>query len=410
LYKVILISPGQPSSNPRLQKEALALFHAGYHVTVIYSFWVRWADSSDASLIKQFPAINWVRAGGHPTDEKGLYLYTRVRHKLYKYLARAFSFSRLWNEKALARAGNELEKTAKALFADLYIAHNLAALPPAQKAAAKHRTKYAFDAEDYHRGQETPGSLEYKQVVLTEDSYLPGVAYCTAASPLIGAAYAKKYDRLHPQVVNNVFSRDYLQPRPADYRKGDILKLFWFSQTVGHGRGLEESIKALGRIRTFPVTLTILGYASETITSELKELALQEGLGDHQLIFHGPVPLDEIFPLAHEHHIGLALEVTTIENRQICLTNKIFTYLLAGLFIAATDTQAQALFLKDYEGVGATYLSGDDAALADLLITMANDPAKLNASRERARALADTRLNWEAEQGVLLQQIKKILP
>lgn len=409
MYKIVLITPGQPSSNPRLLKEALALQSAGYQVSVIYSFWVHWADESDKRLFQNNPGIQWILAGGHPEHQKMLYWYTRIKHKISRYLAQVFPSVQSFQEMAFIRTSRELEKKAVSIYADLYIAHNLGALRPVSRAAAKYRTRYAFDAEDYHRGQENPESIGNKQTVLLEDHYLPGVAGCTAASPLIASAYRKLYPSLSPIVINNVFSRKFLQPSPAPYQQKEELKLFWFSQAAGPGRGLEELIQAMGQVKGFSISCTILGACSNIFREELLKAAESCGLKNWQLRFLGPVALEQIFEIAYDHHIGMAPEITATINRQICLTNKIFTYLLAGLAIIASDTPAQKLFLEENKDIGEIYSSGDAGSLASLLQGYAGNPDKLNTHRSNARMLAKSTLNWETEQVYYLKQIAKTL-
>jgi len=47
LKKIVLITTGQPSCNPRVVKEADALSAAGHEVTVIYNYYIGWADEND---------------------------------------------------------------------------------------------------------------------------------------------------------------------------------------------------------------------------------------------------------------------------------------------------------------------------------------------------------------------------
>ena len=49
--KIVLISPGQPSLNPRLVKEADTLAANGYDVTVLYSYWNDWGAKFDKTLL-----------------------------------------------------------------------------------------------------------------------------------------------------------------------------------------------------------------------------------------------------------------------------------------------------------------------------------------------------------------------
>lgn len=61
--KIVLVTSGQPSLNPRLVKEADALVEAGYEVTVIYQYWNEWGTDLDKVLL---PQKKWktIRVGG----------------------------------------------------------------------------------------------------------------------------------------------------------------------------------------------------------------------------------------------------------------------------------------------------------------------------------------------------------
>src|SRR5262245_7998845 len=63
--RVCLVTTGQPSTNPRLVKEADALSAAGYDVTVVGAFGGDWAIQADRSLLAQkpwaFDLVDWRR-------------------------------------------------------------------------------------------------------------------------------------------------------------------------------------------------------------------------------------------------------------------------------------------------------------------------------------------------------------
>ncbi|PZR09017.1 MAG: hypothetical protein DI539_22305, partial [Flavobacterium psychrophilum] len=258
MKSIVLITPGQPSSNPRLVKEAISLSKAGYEVTVIYCFWVLWADQYDKTVIEENPSINWVRVGGHPKEGKMLYWYTRLRHKFFRIIANKLKSSTFWQQRAIIRCYNELREAAASKRADLYIAHNAGALAPAAIAARNNRSIYAFDGEDFHRGEFSNADFLYGAIIQIENKYLPGVTYFTAASPLIAKAYQQCYPGKEVGVINNVFSRRFLQP--INSHPGNVVNLFWFSQTVGTNRGLETVVKALNQLKEYEFVLNILGY------------------------------------------------------------------------------------------------------------------------------------------------------
>ena len=71
-----------------------------------------------------------------------------------------------------------------------------------------------------------------------------------------------------------------------------------------------------------------------------------------KLVHHAPQPPDRMVDLCRDYHVGLALEMPEPPNRAICLTNKAFTYILAGLAVVFTDTPGQRNLAMDL-GLGA---------------------------------------------------------
>jgi glycosyltransferase involved in cell wall biosynthesis len=408
LKKVVLLTPGQPSTNPRLVKEAIACSEAGYTVVVLYCFWAAWADAADDELFKQYPQIKWIRVGGHPAKAKATYFFTRLKYKAARFLSSKTGVG-IVQERAEMRCYDEMLAACKKIKADVYIAHNLGALPVAAKAAYYHKVKYAFDIEDYHRGQFAENSTESKRAALLEDNYLPGTAWCTAASPLIADKYSEHYHGLQPVIINNVFSSIHLCEQPNYYTAGQPLKLFWFSQTVGARRGLEDAISALGILRDMNISLTILGSCNATTKQWLLQLTKQNEVPYSRIVFMGPEPLAKLFGIANAHHIGLATETGFTTNNSIALSNKLFTYLLSGLAVLTGNTAAQQNFMHSNAGIGATYPSGNAAVMATLLQQWYSQPALLAAMQYQSWQLAREKYNWEKEKPVFLSLLQQAL-
>ncbi|RZL30532.1 MAG: hypothetical protein EOO96_17950, partial [Pedobacter sp.] len=247
MKRIVLITSGQPSLNPRLVKEADALGNNGYQVTVLYLYWNKWGSDLDYDLLK-YKKWKFIRVGGTPKTNKLTYWCSRIIFKIFTFFAKQFTFEHQIAENAMGRCSNHLLKNAKKFNADLYIAHNLAALPVAVMAAKKNKAKCGFDAEDFHRYESSNNSCDFKVKLNTfiEDKYLKQVDYLTTASPLIAKSYQSLYPNVNPIVINNVFELKH-QPE-LSLNQTERLKLFWFSQTIGKNRGLEDVIEALNII------------------------------------------------------------------------------------------------------------------------------------------------------------------
>ncbi len=399
---------GQPSTNPRVIKEAEALGEAGYSVEAIGGFWVKWADEIDKKLPKS-RTWEYIRVGGSPEDQKLLYLWTRIRGKFIHSLAKAFKFTPVfWPECLVSRVTPELTKAARAIKADLYIAHNLGALPAAAKAAKKHKAKLGFDIEDFHTENFSgeKNNIVAKSSEFIEKRYLPRCDYTTASSESIAQAYVRKYSIKEPQVVLNTFPLSMLQE--GTKKENSELSLYWFSHKIGRGRGLEDIIQAMGIVKR-EIKLYLQGCISNEYKADLARLALKSNLKNDQTSFLEPADPEELFKIASQFDAGLALERKQPLSRDLCVTNKIFTYLLAGLSIIATGTQGQRPIIESIGKAGWMYRPGDIKALAKRLDFLAENKTALLESKKEALKQGQERYNWDLEKKRLLELIEQII-
>lgn len=407
--RVCLVSPGHVSCNPRLLKEANALHDAGFHVRVVAGNYSPEARLLDESILPQAP-WSWtqVTLGAKPT-----YFMRRLWQELARRVAATGWIPHLsvaiWAHSPMSA---KLAKVAAAESADLYIAHCLAALPAAAFAAQKHHAKLGFDAEDFHIGEltDTPANqAEIRVRDRIERTLLPRCQHLTAASPGIATAYAKRYG-VNMEPILNVFPLAEA-PATTERQQGDRVgsepSLYWFSQTIGPGRGLESILQAMGQMQT-PVRLHLRGIPFPGYSEQLMQLAQEVGVGD-RLHFLPPAPPDQMARLAACHDIGLSVEPGRDTNNNICLSNKTFTYLLAGLPILMSLTPAQQEFAKQLGEVALLVNINDSAAVAVALDSLLSNPAKLEFVRNQARKLGKGIYNWDLEQQHFVKLVEEVL-
>ncbi len=113
--------------------------------------------------------------------------------------------------------------------------------------------------------------------------------------------------------------------------------------------------------------------------------------------------------ISSEYDVGLALEQPASRNRDLCLTNKIFSYLIAGNAVAATSTSAQEAIVKTLGPAGFVYRPGDYEALARGLRVWHDDRAELQRARREAWWLGSNRFNWDLEKKKLLDLVDSVL-
>lgn len=403
--KIVIVSSGQPSANPRLVKEAIALSSLGYDITVIYCPLSEWADEYDATLFKENGSINWVKAGYHLSKEKWLYNYARLRKKYWHLVYKVFGNKYDAAIRSSVLYSQELNAEVKKHKADIYIGHNLGAIPAIVIAAKHNKSKALFDFEDFHRGEGKDNEDAWIKTLQTEDKYIPFLYSATAASPLINAAYKNLYPTLIIETINNCF--------PLKYAVSEIkllptqpLKLFWFSQTIGKNRGLETVIQAMAKIKNIEVTL--LGNYTNSIKNYFLKYAEAYKVDPIYLHFLLPVDESEITAIAARHHIGLSTEVPITINRDVCLTNKLFMYLLAGNAIIFSRTTANISLVKEHTEIGKLFTWDNPDELADIFKYYQNDHEALNTHRANALYLGTKIYNWDIEKSKFLTYVENV--
>ncbi len=392
--RVCIITPGAIGSNPRVVKEADALQDAGWRVMVVSTRTLAGVEPRDAALLRR---VRW--------DSERVDLTSRPvwRRRRIAQLAARTAYAATGIE---GLTGAAFSAFSSALYpatlrspADLYIAHYPAALPVAAAAARRHGARYAYDAEDYHLGDwpETPAfETERRLVRAIEGRHLPGCAYVTAASPAIADAYAVAYAIARPHVVLNVFPLDQAPDAPT--RKGSAApgpSLYWFSQTIGPDRGLECAVRAIAASAARP-HFYVRGSMARGYEEGLMGMAASLGVADLVHVL-APVAPDDMERLAAEYDLGLVAETGATAARGACLTNKLFSFLLAGVPVLMSDTPAHRAFAAEAGLDDQLYPIDDSQALAGVIDRLLEAPARLAAARERAWALGRRRYNWDQE-------------
>lgn len=406
--RVCLITPGHLASTPRVLKEADSLAAAGFETHVVSGRHFAPVDPLDDAVLAEarWRSTRVDFSPGHP----GVF-----RRKLLRRLARRF-LPVAPTVKLAARALHaetfRLASAAAALRADFYLGHCLAGLPAAAFAARETGTAYGFDAEDFHDAEtvetETNATARTSARVL-QRALLPGCAHLTAASPLIARAVGEAYAAT-PEVLLNVFPRSHApaQPfTPPPISAARPARIYWFSQTVGPGRGLETIVSVLARMQT-PTQLCLRGFSSTAYRAELSAHATRTGLR-MPIEFLDPGPAAEMARLASTADIGLSIEETTPRNRDLCLTNKVFIYLLAGIPQLLSMTSAQRLLAPELDDAAVLSDINDAPGTARRLDEFFASPQHLASARATATHLAHERFCWDVEQHRFLNSVRAAL-
>jgi glycosyltransferase involved in cell wall biosynthesis len=391
--RILILSSGNPCRNPRPLKESLTLGRAGYAVTLLAPSSGPVLDAFDAALLKDEPVTL-------ETLPPSSAFFPRLR----QWLARRAVPLGLHSVQALGFS-DALLRRARELPADLTIVHNEIPHWIGTRLLADGR-RVAADFEDWHSEDLLPSDRRHRPLRLlraNEKHLLHHARYVTTTSHALADALHARYGGTRPEVITNSFP---LQPAPARPSPDSPPTFFWFSQTLGPGRGLERFLDGWSLTRA-PSRLVLVGKPVPGYDEHLRA-RLPESF--RARVFTRPlVPPTELPALIAEHDIGLALEDASIRNRDLTITNKVLQYLNAGLALVASDTAGQREVLARSPDAGLIIPTDDARACAAALDALIADPQRLHHHQQAARRLAESCYCWEIEAPRLLTLVEKAL-
>jgi hypothetical protein len=373
-------------------KAADALHAAGYEVRVISTSQTSWATGADREL-KARRGWRWEAIAHDRSTAPLRWLSTGVRHRLAELITRCSTAApQRIVAAAFSRMHMELVRAILREPTDFIYGGTSGALAAVADAARRSGTPFALDVEDFHCGEhlDTPwGALRDRLAARVMADAVRGARFVTVGSAAIGRACHERF-ALRPLTINNVFP---LPDAPVTAPAGTDLRLYWFSQTVGAGRGLEDVIAAAGRVR-LRAELHVRGNADGDYVGGLQALAARTA-PSLRILHHAPEPPDRLVAGCRAFDVGLAVEQGRPLNRALGLPNKTLTYPLAGLAMVVTDTPGQRPLASDLGEDAVVYAPGEIDRLADGLSRWAGDHRALARAREAAWEAARRRWHWE---------------
>ncbi len=385
MSRILILSSGSPCRNPRPLKEAETLGRAGYQVTLLTVSESPALDALERTLVAGLP-FRHESVGRNPGETARFLRRVRQRLAVQATIAGWPTLHALGSVGALRHRALEIP-------AELTIVHNEIPFWIGCDLLRRGR-KVAADFEDWHSEDLLPADRRGRPLAPLrelERQLLLHAAYTTTTSAALSVALAARHGAPAPRVLTNSFP---LQRDPRSGPPGSPPAFFWFSQTLGPGRGLEEFCAAWVRTRQ-PSRLVLLGQPSAGFAARL--LAGLPPAFAARITLRPLVPPPELPALIAQHDVGLALEQSAILNRDLTITNKILQYLNAGLAVVATPTAGQREVLAHAPAAGRLIELDSPDATAAALDELIGDRERLAATQRSARAAAETIYSWERE-------------
>jgi glycosyltransferase involved in cell wall biosynthesis len=408
--RIVLISSSSLCHNPRVMKAATTLARSGYDVHVLGAWLDADLKARDQAMIQQAPfrfepVFDVTLPGLRRTATHTL---RRARRKAANTV---YGLTGWQSRDQLGYGIGRLLARARALDADLYIAHSEPALYVAWRLLQDGR-RAGVDMEDWFSEDLLPQSRRRRPLALLrflERALLVRSVFASCPSRVLSEALAKEYGGKPPIVLYNAFpwtDRNAIDGRRKDRRNTAIASICWYSQTLGPGRGLEDLVGAMPLLKC-EAEIHLRGQAAPGMADWIRDRIPEHWR--QRVFFHPLVSNEELLSRIAEHDIGFAGEMPYCRSRDLTVTNKILHYLLGGLAVVASDTAGQREVATQAKDAVAVYQPGNPAALANALDGLLASHALLAHAKSTALETARDCLSWEGQERTLLAAIAATL-
>ncbi|GAA4854124.1 glycosyltransferase [Luteimonas vadosa] len=398
---VVSLIMGHLASSPRVQKQARALREAGARVLVRGNWLDPRLAQEDLSLAREldidFAAVTDLRPGRRDLGDR---LRHRLAHEGFKRIG-------LFSSRILGPGAPELWRYAAGQPSDLVTVHSEPGLWVAKRLLGAGK-RIVVDFEDWFSEDQLPsdrspavrGRLRQLEMLLLHRAH-----GCLAPTEAMASALAESAgtDR-RPTVVRNCFPAAPVEDRPSSRVPGPV-SFYWFSQTIGPGRGLEVLASALPQLRgewNLYLRGAMRGYGSwfDTVFG---------GATRSRVHVLPPVPNDALLAANRQHAVGLALEAPYCRNKELTASNKIHEYMRAGAAVIATRTAGQVEVMAASPGAGLLVEPGDATGLAAAMQALIDSPEKLAACRQSALTASREVWDWSMHAPRLLDALERAM-
>lgn len=393
---IAIVSHSHICRNPRVLKEAI-LLSASYKVIVLTAIHSHKLYQEDLVLIKGENIDYQFYADLRSRNLTAL--YDKVVLKLFSKLQRFLGFESRYT---LGYGGQRLKEKCRRAKASLYIMHQEL---PTVIGCELLRENYnvAFDFEDWYSQDLLPESRRWRPLKLLQDSEayaLRNASFVITTSSTLAEKLSAFYSCPMPGVIYNVFPTTESNLSSESFKMP--VRLFWFSQTVGKGRGIEEFIQTINKLKV-GLELHVLGSIYQSYRSDISDLLS----ANHRIHFHDLVDERDLPSKISSFDIGLALEKTEPLSRNYTITNKFFQYIQAGLPIISTETCGQIEVFSRFRP-GYLLPQHPDVEQIAALEQWLTDPKKLAEAKNNA-VLTSKHYNWEIESNKLSAIVNKAI-
>jgi glycogen(starch) synthase len=293
--------------------------------------------------------------------------------------------------------------------AQVWMGHDLDALPAAWLARRRHGGRLLYDSHELFSERIAVSSAARPFWRAIERWLAPRADAVVTVGDGVAAELARRYRMPSPTVVRNLPASAPADPADRSPLRAALglaadARIALYLGGLQPGRGLEILVDVAARLAVGDVVV-LMGPGHPDYVAALRERAARAGAAE-RLVLAPAVPTEDVVRWAAGADVGLALIQNVSLSYFLSLPNKLFEYVAAGLPVVASDFP-ELRGVVEGRGLGAVCAPDDPDAIARAIAWTLDDPDRHERLRAAARAAA-AELTWDAESRVLVELVDRL--
>ncbi len=398
---ICMITHDAPFIDRRILLEAMCLIEKGFNVYIIYPFGMAGDDFRNIGI--NYITINKLYTLGSFISQIKRTLKNNIPNKIYNFLKNIY-LNAIPN---FIDYENELFEKAIQQKYDIYVAHDLPALPIAYKASKKYGSFLVYDAHEFYTGQITLKGRRKRFFEILEKEYINRVDLMFTVNEDIASLFKKKYGIQNIQVLYNAMEDQSINKHISFHNILGIhqsKKIILYQGGFLENRNLEFLIES---VSYFPenFVLVMLGYSF--LGDRLKNISRRINILGKKVFFIDRVPQKELLSYTSSADFGIIPYPNIDLNTKYCTPNKLFEFIMAEVpIIANKQLVTVKRILEKYE-IGKTITFSSPKKTAKEIEEVIRE-INLEKVRIKIKKAKDV-LSWQRQKKVLLDSYDQMI-
>ncbi|HOI76296.1 MAG TPA: glycosyltransferase [Methanofastidiosum sp.] len=319
----------------------------------------------------------------------------KLKNKLGKFSIFAKDISIYLLEK---KSAYELEAKLIEENADIYVAVNLNTLSTVYKVAKSKNKLIVYEAQELSVDQYSNSFIGKIIWKIEENIYIKNVDAIITTNIQRAKILKERYNLLEmPYIIHNI---PKLNKKKINVNGiSDPIKLL-YSGIYTELRGLEQIVASMEYVSD-NFELHLLGHGN--LETRLLEIIKEKNI-ENKVIFHDPVPYNQVVNEISKYDIGIVTYLPTNLNNYYCSPNKLYEYIQAGLGIISINLPEPEEVIAKYHN-GILFNSYEPLEIANTINTIQREDIL---KFKKNSIMARSNLCWENEEIILLSIFDKI--